>query len=429
MPWIASRIVLIIVFFTLSLLSVTSQASHIVKLTIHGSIGPETADYVSRAMSKATHADLILVTMDTASGLESATKSIMHQFLRSPVPIVTYVNPVDAQVHNVGVYLMYASTLSAMTPGTTLSTKNNLSLDKTLSTAHMPVSDVAATLKALAQLHGHATDFATRIASQSLSLTAEEALHANVIHYIASNEQSLLSQLNKQQVVQNGKKIVINTSHPHITEIAPDLRLRFLGVVTNPGITYFLLLLGIYGIFFALLNPRWLLIGLLGAASLLLALYALQYLPINSAGFSLVILGLIFIIAEGFMPCRGILGLGGTIFFVIGSIMLIHTFNGDYQIAWLIIGLMVLINITLFIIYVGAILKSRRQQQVRNGLLPVIGSKGRALGIIHREGQAIIRGDVWQVTSLKEIAADRTIQVIDADGLIVHVEEDVDLEE
>lgn len=129
---------------------------------------------------------------------------------------------------------------------------------------------------------------------------------------------------------------------------------------------------------------------------MLIALYALQLLPINYVGFSLLILGLLFIIAEGFTSSFGILGLGGSIAFVLGSVMLINTNELGYKIAWFAIALTALLNVCLIMLVAGAVLRTRNHT-VRNGLVSLVGAQGRTLQAINLEGQAVINGEIWNV--------------------------------
>jgi len=155
---------------------------------------------------------------------------------------------------------------------------------------------------------------------------------------------------------------------------------------------------------------------------MLLALYALQLLPINYAGLALIIVGIMFMIAEGVTPSFGALGVGGTVAFLLGSIMLIDTEYATYQIAWPAIWGMALANIIVFVVLLGMVVKSRAQAE-RNGLIVLVGANGRALGEINLKGQAVIRGEIWSVQSKSPIAADKSIRVIAASDLVLEVEE------
>ncbi|HAT2010850.1 TPA: nodulation protein NfeD [Legionella pneumophila] len=412
----------------------TSFAAKIVELNIKGPIGPATVDYVERGIKSAQDADLIVILIDTPGGLYDSTRNIIQLFLLSDVPIVTYVSPTGARAASAGTYLMYASTLAAMAPGTQMGAASPVSLgtgfseaekdEKKKSTMENKVThDAVATIRSLAQLRGRDPDFAEKAVTEGKSITANEALSKGVVNYIAKNRDDLLSQIHGIKVSQNNKTITINTESPDIQVINPDWRTRFLSVITNPTVAYLLLLLGIYGIFFELVNPGYVLPGVVGAVSMLFALYALQLLPINYAGLGLIILGILFVIAEAFTPSFGALGVGGTVSFILGSIMLMNTEHLAFQIAWSAIWAMAVLNILIFVLVLGMLIKSRNQK-IRHGLETLVGAKGRALGDINLEGQAVIKGEIWNVHSSSPIAANKSVKVTRASGLLLEVEED-----
>lgn len=425
----------VMIFLFLMIIAIpVLQAAQIVELSIKGPIGPATVDYIERGINNAQDTDLILVLLDTPGGLDDATRMIVQKFLTSKVPIVTYVSPVGARAASAGTYLLYASTLAAMAPGTQLGAASPISLSagfssesndsqKATTMKTKMTNDALATIRALAQLRGRDPIFAQSSVLKASTLTSEEALKAGVINYIAVDKYDLLTQINGTTVMQNNQKITITTNNPQIKIINPDWRTRFLTVITNPTVAYLLILLGIYGIFFELVNPGFVLPGVTGAVAMLLALYALQLLPVNYAGLLLIVLGIVFLIAEAFTPSFGVFGIGGTIAFMFGSIMLMNTEYAAYQIAWSAIWAMAVFNALFFIFILGMVIKSRRQKVI-NGLIMLVGAKGRALGDINLQGQAIIRGEIWSVYSKVPIAADKNVKVISNEGLLLEVEED-----
>ncbi|WP_407656322.1 NfeD family protein [Legionella qingyii] len=424
-----------VLFILLLIYTSCSYATKVIELNIKGTIGPATADYIIRSIDNSQHADLILITIDTPGGLDEATRTIVQKFLSSNIPIVTYVSPNGARAASAGTYLLYASTLAAMAPGTQLGAASPVNLaatgfgdvansDKQTTMDKKITNDAVATIRSLAQLRGRNPDFAQKAVLNAETLTATEALKEGVINFIANDEKELLTQLNGVSVMQNNQKIILHTNNSQTELIKPDWRTRFLSIITDPTVAYLLLLLGIYGIFFELVNPGHLFPGVIGAISMCIALYALQLLPINYAGFFLIILGIAFIIGEAFVPAYGSLGVGGTIAFIIGSIMLIDADNQMYHIAWSAIGAMAFVNILFFVIILGMVVKARRQN-VKHGLSVLMGAKGHTLGNVNLEGQAMIRGEIWSVHSKQPIAANTPIKVIGTSGLKLEIEEDL----
>lgn len=409
----------------------TAHASKIIELNIKGPIGPATADYIIRGIDKASQADLVIITLDTPGGLDLSTRIITQKLLTTSVPTVSFVSPTGAHAASAGTFILYASTLAAMAPGTQLGAASPVSLtglggnkSETSPTMDKKVTnDALASIRALAQLRARDPVFAEDAVRNAATMTVDEAFKAGVINLIAKDVSDLLMQLNGRVVKQNHRSIILNTANPEVDLIAPDWRTQFLSIITDPTLVYLLLLLGIYGIFFELLNPGYVLPGVIGAMAMIIALYALQLLPINYAGLGLIFLGFIFIIAEGYSPSFGVLGVGGTVSFIIGSIMLMNTEDTAYKIAWSVIWTMAFVNVAIFVVFLGVLMKAKRKA-VKNGLDLLVGAQGRALGEINLEGQAVIRGEIWQVKSKYPISADRKIRVLQASGLTLEVEED-----
>ena len=282
-------------FFSIKILN----AANVIELSIKGPIGPATTDYITRGINKGQEADLIVILLDTPGGLDTSIRVIMQSVLASKVPIVTFVSPKGARAASAGTYLMYASTFAAMAPGTELGAASPVLLGGEFSTdkknglsteEKKTMNDSLATIRSLAQLRKRDPIFAEKAVLNASSMTSEEALQAGVINYIATDVNDLLGQLNNTPVVQNNHESVLNTKNIKLTRIDPDWFTDFLSIITGPTIAYLLLLTGIYGIFFELFNPGFVLPGVIGSIALLVALYALQLLPINYVGFGLLIL-------------------------------------------------------------------------------------------------------------------------------------------
>ncbi|MGQ3888553.1 NfeD family protein [Legionella sp. CNM-1927-20] len=423
--YLREALVIILLLFTQNAI-----AKKIVELSIQGSISPATADYLIRGIEKAQEAELILIQLDTPGGLDKSMRQIVQSILVSRVPVVTYVAPAGARAASAGTFLLYASTIAAMAPGTHLGAASPVSLtgglneEKNKQKTAMDkkvTNDAIAYIRTLAQLRGRNLDFAEKAVMDAATLTAPEALEARVINFIAKDRNDLLAQLNGLTVKQNGREIKLDLTNAQVESIKPDWRMQFLLVITDPTIAYLLLLLGIYGIFFELVNPGMLAPGVIGAVAILIALYALQLLPINYAGLALIILGIAFIVAEAFAPSFGILGLGGTASFIVGSILLIDTEHVGYQIAWSVIGAMATVNILIFVIILTMVVKSRKEP-LQHGTITLIGAAGRSLSTIDLQGQVVIRGEIWSAYSKKPISADQPIRVIAVNNLRLEVE-------
>ena len=387
-------------------------------LTVQGAISPASADYLLRGIAKATddNAHLVVIEMDTPGGLDTAMRDVIKAILASPVPIATYVSPRGARAASAGTYILYASHIAAMAPATNLGAATPVELapggggDKPSDAKpgdappgdpkmRKAVHDAAAYIRGLAELRERNVEWAERAVREAVSLPASEALALKVIDLVAADLENLLQQINGRTVKMNGQTITMDTRNAVIETVEPDWRSRLLAVIGDPGIAYILMLLGIYGLIYEFANPGMLFPGVVGGISLLLALFALQVMPISYAGLALIILGMVLMVSEAFIPSFGALGIGGLAAFIIGSVMLIDTDVPGYGIPWVLI-LPVAVASALFSFFVVGMAVKARARPVVTGSEEMIGATGEMLEDMTPEGGwARIHGEQWWVRS------------------------------
>ena len=283
------------------------------------------------------------------------------------------------------------------------------------------VNDAAAYIRGLAEMRGRNADWAERAVREAASLPAEAALEAGVIDIMATDLSDLLRQAHGKSVKVLGEERTLETRNLAVERIEPDWRNELLAVITNPNIAYILMLLGIYGLFFELANPGNILPGVIGGISLLLALYALQVLPVNYAGLGLMILGVCFMVGELFMPSLGILGVGGVIAFVIGSVILFDREGGNIAVSLPLIIAVSLLTAGFFFIVIRSVFTATRRPVV-TGAEELIGATGRIISDFEGSGAMRIHGEQWQVRSNSPMREGDAARVVDRDGLILQVE-------
>jgi membrane-bound serine protease (ClpP class) len=420
--------------------SVSASAAPVAIVPLEGAIGPAAADFVRRSIERAGKegAQLIVLRMDTPGGLDTSMREIIRAILASPVPVATFVAPSGARAASAGTFIMYASHIAAMAPGTNVGAASPVALmgggesDKEGKKGGGDVmmkkamNDAVAYIRGFAQMRGRNADWAEKAVRDAVSIPAEEALKLKVIDVIAPDVPSLLKALQGKTLEAGGVKRTLQLAGAAPQEMEPDWRTRFLGVITNPSVAYLLILLGAYALLFEFMNPGLVLPGVVGAIALLLALYALHLLPVNYAGLGLIALGIGFMAAEAFVPAYGSLGVGGLIAFVLGSIMLIEdTALPDFEIPIALIAGMAAASAGFLIFIVGMLLKSRRQAIV-TGREQMIGARGEALGDFDREGWARVRGEQWQVRSARAVRRGERLRVIGMHGLVLDVEPEGD---
>jgi len=293
------------------------------------------------------------------------------------------------------------------------------------------VNDAVAYIRGLATLRGRNADWAEKAVREAASLPAKIALEKNVIDIVAKNTQDLLRQLHGREVIVNGQALRLHTENITLVTIVPDWRSELLAIITNPNIAYILMLIGIYGLIFEFSNPGAIVPGVVGGICLLLALFAFQVLPINYAGMALILLGLALMVAEAFAPSFGILGLGGVIAFVFGSIMLMDTEAPGFGISWALIGGLAATSSLLLSLVLGMAVRSRSR--------PVVSGQEQMLsshGVVQTDftateggygGTVLVHSEHWQARCETALRKGEAIRVLTMDGLVLSVDLESDV--
>lgn len=459
-----ARVLILLGVLALSASGRAAGTGEAVLLDIKGAIGPATSDYLVRGLEKAAArgARLAVLRIDTPGGLDSAMRDIIKAVLASPIPVVGYVTPSGARAASAGTYILYATHLAAMAPGTDLGAATPVQIggpgmsppkkdkekkredggkakdgkgksgaekskDEPAAAGAHPtmrdkvVNEAVAYIRSLADIHGRNADWAAKAVNEAASLPAKEALEQNVIDLIAIDLKALLKAADGRVVKLAGKDHRLDTKGLTTMEIAPDWRSELLAVITNPNVAYILFLAGIYGILLEFYNPGVLVPGVIGAISLLLALYAFQVLPVNYAGLALLLLGMGLMVAEAASPSFGVLGIGGIVAFVIGSIMLLDTDVPGFAISWWLIGSIAALGAGAFLL-VAVMFARSRGRAVVSGPEYMIGSSGEVIEWSGGAGRIRTHGEIWQARSGENFDAGRTVRIAEIDGLTLVVQ-------
>ena len=417
-------------------------------LRIDGAIGPPAAEYVARSLERAARerAQLVVLQIDTPGGLDTSMRSIIKDIVASPVPVVAYVAPQGARAASAGTYILYAAHVAAMAPATNLGAATPIAIGlpspgrdpepagRASSAASTPeashdtstakrINDAAAYIRSLAQLRGRDVAWAEQAVRESASLSASDALARKVIDLVAVDVSDLLRQLDGRVLPLGDSRagsVKLATAQAAVVMLEPDWRNRLLTVIGDPSLVLILMMIGIYGLLFEFLNPGFVAPGVIGGVSILLALWGLQMLPVNYAGLALILLGIVFFVAEAFVPSYGALGIGGVAAFGFGALLLIDSELPGFGIPLSLIVVATLVSAA-FIIGVAGMAARTRRQPVVSGTARMIGTLGDIIEFGGSEGWASVDGERWHVRAAQPLHPGQRVRITRINGLTLEV--------
>ena len=414
---------LLLIWFLI--VSPAHSKDRVIVVKISGAINPAVAEYVSHEISQA-NADqeaLIVLHMDTPGGLDTSMRQIIKKIQGSQVPVASFVAPSGSRAASAGTFITIASHIAAMAPGTNIGAAHPVNMmggEQAKTMEQKVVNDAAAYIRSLAELRKRNARWAELAVVKSVSISAEEAKRLNVIDFIAGDVKALALAVDGREIQVASGSVTLKTGDLQIVYHEMNPRQRFLDIISNPNVAYILMMLGLVGLYFELSSPGLILPGVIGAISLILALYAMQTLPINYAGLLLILFGVILFIAEINIMSYGLLSVSGVISIFLGSTMLIDSDDPALQISRAILyptlGMTVVLSI-------GIIVFATRTRNLKKqgGIEGMLGETGLVKESLNPHGRVLIHGELWEAECEGEIAEGENVSVDSVEGLKIKV--------
>lgn len=402
------------------------SAREIAVLKFSGIVGPVSAQYITDGIKRAEYqnTECLIIEMDTPGGLDESMREIIKAIFASRVPVVGYIYPPGGRAASAGAFILLASHVAAMAPGTNVGAAHPVAMgdqkmDETMQ--EKVTNDAVAYIKSIAEKRGRNTTWAEQAVRKSISSSETEALKEKVIDLIAVSLNELLDKLDGRVVMLESGERTLHTRRAQVKFFEMNLRQRILSIITNPNIAYILLLLGIYGLFFELQSPGAIFPGVVGGICLILAFYALHLLPVNYAGLALIVLAIIMFILEAKVTSHGILAIGGITAMVIGSLLLFESPQPYYHLSLPIIIGAVIITALFFSFIVGFAIRAHLRKPVtgKEGLLREIGM---AKTDLNPRGTILVHGELWNAVSVSgTIKEGEEVEVVRVVGMTLEV--------
>ncbi|MBZ9736529.1 nodulation protein NfeD [Mesorhizobium sp. CA18] len=421
--------------------SSTGSGKVALSVAIDGAIGPASTRQLEEALDTAAqrNAEVLVLQLDTPGGLVTSMREMIADILASPVPVIGYVAPAGGHAASAGTYILYATHVAAMAPGTNLGAATPVEIgglpslpggdkDKNQEGVAEPpgdemmakvTNDAVALIRSLAEMRGRNGDWGEKAVREAASLSANAALQEHVIDFVARDTTELLQLADGRTVDVAGAKKVLATKGLPVETLEPGWFIRLLSVITDPNTAVILMLVGVYGLVFEFTSPGAVAPGVIGTICLVLGLYALNLLPINYTGLALMVLGIAFLIIEAFNPTV-VLGLGGVAAFLLGSAMLLRIEGPGFAMSWAVIGPAAVLTLGLALL-TGTYVWAARKKPPRVGGEAMRGLPVEIVDWQGGEGHVLALGERWRARADEPVAPGDSVEVTDVSDLVLTV--------
>jgi membrane-bound serine protease (ClpP class) len=400
----------------------------IVQIDLDDVVHPVSAGHIVQGINRAKDigAQAVLIRLDTPGGLADSMREIVGAILTSPVPVITWVGPNGARAASAGFFILVAGDVAVMAPGTNTGAAHPVTVTGQKIEDVMEkkiVSDAAAYIRSYTTKRGRNAEFAELAVTESKSFTAEEALKDNLIDAVLSTPQDIIDRYDGKEIRRfDDRSTTLRLRGATIDKFEETFREKLLSRVLDPNLALLLALGGLVGLYIELTHPGLIAPGVIGAISLILALYAFNMLPVNWAGAALIILAIVLFVMEGTIASHGVLAIGGIIAMIAGGLMLVNGPIPQLQVHFSTVVAIAIPLAVITVVLVRLVVMSRRRKSVV-GPQSMVGEVGVAANEVHDQGKVMVRGEYWNAHSDRPIPAGTRVRVIKVDGLKIEVEQ------
>ncbi len=401
-----------------------TASGRVLVMKLEGPVSPVSALAVRKAVDRAEDGGYraLVIEVDTPGGLESSMRDMVKRMLASQVPVITWVMPGGARAASAGVFVVMAGDVAAMAPGTNIGAATPVNLqgpmDSTM--AHKATNDAAAFARTVAAQRGRNGEWAEQAVRRAVAASDSEAVALRIVDFEASTLAELLALADGRTWRRGEERLILHTKGLPVDRIEPGFTERLLGLIADPNVAYILMMLGFYGLLFELQSPGAILPGVVGGICLILAFLAFSVLPVNSAGIALIVLAIVFFLAEIKVASHGLLGAGGVVSLLLGSLILFQGGGGGPRLSWAVIAGATVSTSAFFLVIMAAGLRARRRR-VTTGTQGMVGLTAVVVERLAPGGRVRLRGEYWNAVSGTPLEPGTEVEITGVDGLLLRV--------
>lgn len=411
-----------------ALLTLAALHAHanVLRLNVNDMIHPISDEFIGRALEQAQreHDDAVIIVLSTPGGLLDSTRSIVEKIMTSRIPVIVYVAPAGSRAASAGFFILESADVAAMAPGTNTGAAHPVLLGEKVDEimkAKME-NDAAAFMRTIAAKRGRNVTVAESAVRESKSFTEQEALSQKLIDVIAPSEQSLLRAIEGRTFKRyDGTNITLHVANAHVNVFEMSLKQRLLSGLMDPNIAFLLLVLGGLALFAEFNHPGAVVPGVVGVISIVLALFALNFLPTRFASLALLLVAFALFALEAKFASHGVLAIGGIVCMVIGALFLVDGPIPQMRVN-IVTAIAVSIPIAFIAVFLTTLVLRARRGRVATGSEGMIGEIGIARTPVGFEGKVFVHGELWNAMSTSSIAEGARVKVAGVNGLHLVVE-------